>query len=51
MRMVVDVKDDTPAVAWASGKGIANGVGGNRFAPDQGCTRAQIVTFIYRDLA
>ena len=37
-----------PAVAWAAGKGVALGVGAGRFAPENLCTRAQIVTFLYR---
>ena len=36
------------AVLWAAENGIAAGVGNNRFAPNQTCTRAQIVSFIYR---
>ena len=36
------------AVAWASGKGIANGVGGGLFDPNGVCTRAQIVTMLWR---
>ena len=36
------------AVKWAAEKGITGGVGGNLFAPDQSCTRAQIVTFLWR---
>ena len=36
------------AVAWASENGVTSGVGGTRFAPGQTCTRAQIVTFLYR---
>lgn len=36
------------AVAWATENGITNGVGGGLFGPDNGCTRAQIVTFLYR---
>ena len=36
------------AVAWASENSVTSGVGGKRFAPDQTCTRAQIVTFLYR---
>lgn len=35
-------------VAWASGLGIANGVGSGRFSPAQQCTQAQILTFLYR---
>lgn len=36
------------AVRWAVKNGITTGVGGNRFAPDEPCTRAQVVTFLYR---
>ena len=36
------------AVAWAATSGVAAGIGGGKFAPDQNCTRAQIVSFIYR---
>ena len=36
------------AVAWAVENGITTGVGGGRFAPNSTCTRAQIVTFLYR---
>ena len=38
------------AVAWAVENGITNGVGDGKFAPDNHCTRAQIVTFLWRDL-
>ena len=38
----------TDAVAWASEKGITNGVGKTRFAPEGQCTRGQIVTFLWR---
>lgn len=38
-------------VAWAVANGITVGVGNNRFAPNDTCTRAQIVTFLYRDMA
>ena len=38
------------AVTWAVENGITNGVGGGLFAPDNHCTRAQIVTFLWRDL-
>ena len=37
------------AVAWAVFEGITSGTGGNNFNPDADCTRAQIVTFMYRD--
>ena len=36
------------AVAWAVSEGITSGTGGNNFSPDAPCTRAQIVTFMYR---
>ena len=36
------------AVKWAVDKEITAGVGNNLFAPDQYCTRAQIVTFLWR---
>ena len=36
------------AVAWAVENGITNGTGNGRFSPDAPCTRAQIVTFLYR---
>ena len=37
-----------PAVAWAVENGITQGTGSGKFSPDQTCTRAQIVTFLYR---
>ncbi len=37
-----------PAVRWAVEKGVTNGVSDTRFAPDDDCTRAHIVTFLYR---
>ena len=46
-----DVPNDSfyyEAVKWAVGKNITSGVGNNLFAPDQSCTRAQIVTFLWR---
>lgn len=36
------------AVKWAVKNGITDGVGNNLFAPEQPCTRAQIVTFLWR---
>jgi len=36
------------AVKWAVKNGITTGVGNNLFAPEQPCTRAQIVTFLWR---
>ena len=38
----------TQAVLWAVEKGITTGMGGGLFGPDVPCTRAQIVTFLYR---
>ena len=46
-----DVPNDAyyyEAVKWAVEKGVTNGIGNNLFGPDQTCTRAQIVTFLYR---
>ena len=36
------------AVAWAVENGVTNGIGNGLFGPDNSCTRAQIVTFLYR---
>ena len=36
------------AVAWAAANGVTEGVGNGMFAPDNDCTRGQIVTFLYR---
>ena len=36
------------AVIWAVENGITNGIGDGLFGPDQTCTRAQSVTFLYR---
>ena len=36
------------AVGWAAKNGVTEGVGGGKFAPNNDCTRAQIVTFLYR---
>lgn len=35
-------------VAWATENGVTGGIGGGLFGPDNDCTRAQIVTFLYR---
>ena len=46
-----DVKDSdyfSAPVAWAVGQGITNGTGNNKFSPDQTCTRAHIITFLWR---
>ena len=39
-----------PAVAWAAREGITGGTSATTFSPDNACTRAQIVTFLWRDL-
>lgn len=47
----VDVADNawyTNAVLWAVANGITNGTGDDAFSPDATCTRAEIVTFLYR---
>lgn len=36
------------AVKWAVANGITTGVSGNRFAPNDSCTRGQVVTFLHR---
>ena len=36
------------AVAWAVENGVTNGTSATTFSPNNGCTRAQIVTFLYR---
>ena len=46
-----DVPNDAyfyEAVKWAVKNGITTGVGNDLFAPEQPCTRAQIVTFLWR---
>lgn len=39
------------AVKWAQANGITSGIGGGLFGSNDNCTRAQIVTFIWRALA
>lgn len=39
------------AVQWAVAEGVTSGTSATTFAPDVACTRAQIVTFLYRDMA
>lgn len=39
------------AVAWAVGQGITNGTTDTTFSPNNVCTRAEIVTFLYRAYA
>ena len=36
------------AVAWASQQGVTSGTSATTFSPSNNCTRAQIVTFLYR---
>lgn len=48
----VDVPADAwyaNAVAWAVANGITNGTGGGIFSPDMEVSRAQAVTFLYRE--
>ncbi len=47
--------DDVPAdayyaeaVSWAVESGITRGVSATKFGPDNGCTRGQVVTFLWR---
>ena len=50
-RVFVDVKTGDyfyDAVQWAVGKGITNGTSAETFSPENPCTRAQIVTFLWR---
>lgn len=50
-RVFVDVKTGDyfyDAVLWAVGKGITNGTSAETFSPEDPCTRAQIVTFLWR---
>ncbi len=52
-RMFSDVSYDafySPAVVWAVDQGITSGTSSATFSPLQDCTRAQIVTFLYRYL-
>ena len=37
-----------PAIRWATSRGITNGTTPSTFSPDAPCTKAQIVTFLYR---
>ena len=46
-----DVKEGAfyyKAVLWAVENGITNGLDKTHFGPDNGCTRAQVVTFLWR---
>ena len=51
MSSFTDVPADSyyaKAVAWAVEKGITSGSGDGKFSPEDPCTRAQSVTFLYR---
>ncbi|MBQ3177524.1 MAG: S-layer homology domain-containing protein, partial [Clostridia bacterium] len=39
------------AVLWAVEEKVTNGTSATTFSPDADCTRAQIVTFLYRALS
>lgn len=41
----------TDAVQWAVDKGVTVGTSSTTFSPNATCTRSQIVTFLYRDMA
>ena len=46
-----DVTSDSyyaDAVQWAASRGIASGTGSGTFSPNAGCTRGEIVTFLWR---
>lgn len=51
-KLFVDVESTkyyAEAVRWAVANGVTKGVSNTSFAPGSACTRAQIVTFLYRD--
>ena len=46
-----DVKSDTfyaDAINWAVANNVTNGTSNTTFSPNADCTRAEIVTFLYR---
>ena len=45
---VVDSAYYADAVKWATEQGITKGISSTLFGPDETCTRAQIITFLYR---
>lgn len=48
----IHIDDDyAKAVAWAVDIGITNGTSTSTFSPDTVCTRAQIMTFLYRNMS
>ena len=49
--LIVDVQPGafyTTAVMWAAGSGITSGTDKTHFSPNSTCTRAQVVTFLWR---
>ena len=40
-----------PAILWAAENGVTVGTGNGTFVPNGACTRAHVVTFLYRNLA
>ncbi len=51
LQLFSDVKTNEyyeKAVRWAVEEGITNGTGNGKFSPEEGCTRAQAVTFLWR---
>lgn len=50
----VDVNESSPyfeAIMWAAKTGVTKGVDASHFQPNENCTRGQVVTFLYRDMA
>ena len=43
--------DYAKAVAWAVTQGITSGTSATTFSPDEICSRAQIVTLLYRAIS
>lgn len=41
-------EDFKTPIAWAAANGITEGIDETHFAPDEQCTRAQVVTFLWR---
>lgn len=42
--------DFTAAIKWAAAKNITTGYADGTFRPHAVCTRAHVVTFLYRDM-
>ena len=54
IQMFFDVGTDAyyfDAVQWAQDRGVTSGTGDGKFSPNATCTRAQVVTFLYRALS